>query len=220
LIVEVDAAMSKALDGKPYAFAPTPVGQRSLRNLLVSFQARTGDAAVVAHLQRATSMTDTQAALGLLANTTGKARDDAFAAFYARWKGEALMIDKWFALQAMTTRKSALDDIATLAKHEAFSLENPNRARSIIVSLGMSNPLHFHDASGRGYTFLADQVRTLDAFNPQIAARLMTPLTRWKRQNPARQALMQAELRKILARDGVSKDVFEITTKALADAPV
>ena len=219
LMLEVDASLSQALDGKPYAFAPTPVGQRSLRNLLVSFQARLSDAPVVAHLQRATSMTDTQAALGLLANTTGKARDDAFAAFYARWQGEALMIDKWFALQAMTTRKTALDDIASLAAHEAFSLENPNRARSIIVALGMSNPLHFHDASGRGYTFLADQVRTLDAFNPQIAARLMTPLTRWKRQNPARQALMQTELRRILSRDGVSKDVFEITTKALADAP-
>jgi aminopeptidase N len=218
LLAEVDAHLSSSLDGAPYRFVPDDVGRRSLRNLMVAYRARLqdGEQHVVAHLRRAGSMTDTQAALALLANTSGSARDEAFASFYARWKGEALMIDKWFALQAMSTRKSTLDDVMKLVQHEAFTLENPNRARSVIVSLGMSNPLHFHDESGRGYTFLAEQVMKLDAFNPQIAARLMTPLTRWKRQNEARQVIMKRELQRILDRAGCSKDVFEIATKSLA----
>jgi aminopeptidase N len=218
LLAEVDAALSKTLDGGPYRFVPDDVGRRSLRNLVVAYRARLddGESHVVAHLRRAGSMTDTQAALALLAHTSGPTRDEAFASFYARWKGEALMIDKWFALQAMSTRASALDDVMALVKHEAFTLENPNRARSVIVSFGLNNPLHFHDASGRGYVFLAEQVMKLDAFNPQIAARLMMPLTRWKRQNEARQGVMKRELQRILDRPGCSKDVFEIATKSLA----
>ncbi|MBL8936987.1 MAG: aminopeptidase N C-terminal domain-containing protein, partial [Archangium sp.] len=140
----------------------------------------------------------------------------AFANFYAKWKGEALMVDKWFALQAMSTRPTTLDDVVALTKHEAFTLENPNRARSIIAAFAMSNPLRFHEASGRGYTFLGDLVRTIDTFNPQIAARMMTPLTRWRRQDPARQTLMKQQLQRILDREGCSKDVYEIATKSLA----
>jgi aminopeptidase N len=161
-------------------------------------------------------MTDTQAALSLLSATTSPARDEAFKTFYAQWKGEALMVDKWFALQATSTRPQTLDDVTALMKHEAFTLENPNRARSLIAALGMSNPLRFHEASGRGYAFLGEQVRTLDVFNPQIAARMLTPLTRWKRQDPPRQALMKQELQRILDREGCSKDVYEIVTKSLA----
>jgi aminopeptidase N len=218
LIAEVDAHLSQHLDHAPYRFVPEDIGRRSLRNLMVSFQGRLpdGEARLLGHLRRASSMTDTQAALGLLAHTSGTARDEAFAAFFAHWKNEALMIDKWFALQAMSMREAALDDVVRLAAHEAFTLENPNRARSVLVSLGMSNPLRFHDASGRGYRFLAEQVMKLDAFNPQIAARLTTPLTRWGRQDAARQVVMKAELQRLLDRPGCSKDVFEIASKALA----
>jgi aminopeptidase N len=218
LVAEVDAALSKTLDGAPYRFEPGDVGRRSLRNLMVAWRARLpdGEAHVQRHLARASCMTDTQAALALLSNTTGAAREQAFADFYARWKGEALMVDKWFALQATSTRPQALDDVFALVKHEAFTLENPNRARSVIAALGMSNPLRFHEASGRGYVFLADTVRTLDAFNPQIAARMLTPLTRWRRQDEARQGLMKRELQRVLDREGCSKDVYEIASKALA----
>jgi aminopeptidase N len=171
---------------------------------------------VLAHLARAGSMTDTQAALALLSHTSGPARDEAFTAFYAKWKGEALMVDKWFALQATSVRPQALDDVVALTKHEAFTLENPNRVRSVLAAFGMSNPLRFHDASGRGYAFLSQFVRTIDAFNPQIAARMLTPLTRWRRQDPPRQVLMRQELQRVLDREGCSKDVFEIASKALA----
>ncbi len=218
LITSVDAHLSKSLDGVAYRFAPDDVGRRSLRNVMVAWRARLadGEAQVLAHLRRAGSMTDTQAAYSLLSATTSAARDEAFKSFYAQWKGEALMVDKWFALQATSTRPQALDDVMTLMKHEAFTLENPNRARSLIAALGMSNPLRFHEASGRGYAFLGEQVRALDVFNPQIAARMLTPLTRWKRQDPPRQALMKQELQRILDREGCSKDVYEIATKSLA----
>ncbi|MCA2978899.1 MAG: aminopeptidase N [Myxococcaceae bacterium] len=218
LVGEVDALLSRSLDGAAYRFTPEDVGRRSLRNLLVAWRARLpgGEAHAQAHLERASCMTDTQAALALLSNTTGPARDRAFADFYARWKGEALMVDKWFALQATSTRPQALDDVLALVKHEAFTLENPNRARSVIAALGMSNPLRFHEASGRGYVFLADVVRTLDGFNPQIAARMLTPLTRWRRQDAPRQALMKRELQRVLDREGCSKDVYEIASKSLA----
>ncbi len=218
LMNELDAVLSKSLDGAPYRFTPEDVGRRSLRNALVAYRSRlpNGEPLLLHHLARASSMTDTQAALGLLANTAGAARDRAFADFYAKWKGEALMVDKWFALQSASCRPQALEDIFALVKHEAFTLENPNRVRSVIATLGMANPLRFHEASGRAYTFLADQIRTIDAFNPQIAARMMTPLTRWKRQDPPRQALMKKELQRILDREGCSKDVYEIATKSLA----
>jgi aminopeptidase N len=216
----IDAELSDAIDAKPYRFEPTDVGRRSLRNVCVAYLARlpSGATDVAAHLTRAQSMTDTQHALALLAATSGPARDDAFAAFYARWHGEALMIDKWFALQAGSACTTAIDDVSALVKHPAFSLENPNRARSVVAAFGM-NHLRFHDASGRGYVFLADQVRALDAFNPQVAARMVTPLLRWKRQDAPRQALMQRELRRVLGREGCSKDMYEQVTKALADAP-
>ncbi|MBE2250661.1 MAG: aminopeptidase N [Myxococcus sp.] len=218
LVSQVDAHLSRSLDGAPYRFTPDDVGRRSLRNVLVAWRARLadGEAHVLAHHRRAGSMTDTQAALSLLSSTTSPARDEAFKAFYAQWKDEALMVDKWFALQATSTRPQALDDVMALMKHEAFTLENPNRARSLIAALGMSNPLRFHEASGRGYAFLGEQVRALDAFNPQIAARMLTPLTRWKRQDAPRQALMKRELQRILDREGCSKDVYEIVTKSLA----
>jgi aminopeptidase N len=214
---EVDARLSTELDGKPYVFAPGPVGQRSLRNVIVGYRARLNDRVVVEHLQRAACMNDTQAALALLVNTRAPERDAALSSFLSTWKDEALMIDKWFALQATATRKGALDDVLALVEHAAFSRENPNRARSVIGTLGMGNPLLFHEASGRGYAFLAEQVRTIDAFNSQIAARFLVPLTRWRRQDPARQALMKAQLQHVLARPGCSPDVYEIATKALAD---
>jgi aminopeptidase N len=213
----VDARLSTELDGKPYVFAPGPVGQRSLRNVIVGYRARLNDRVVVEHLHRAACMNDTQAALALLVNTRAPERDVALSSFFSTWKDEALMIDKWFALQATATREGALDDVLALVDHAAFSRENPNRARSVIGTLGMGNPLLFHDASGRGYAFLAEQVRTIDAFNSQIAARFLVPLTRWRRQDPARQALMKAQLQHVLARPGCSPDVYEIATKALAD---
>ena len=215
---KVDAATTASLGDGPYAFTPRAVGLRSLRNLVVGLLARIDVEIVSRHLARARDMTDTQSGLALLALGSGQERDAAFAAFYQRWKHEALVIDKWFALQAQSTRAGALNDVEALLRHPDFSMENPNRVRSVVGAFSSGNPLHFHDASGRGYLMLGERVRTLDAFNPQIAARMLTPLTRWKRQNGPRQQLMRAELHRVLGRDGVSNDVAEIATKALGAA--
>ena len=215
-LTKVEAQTTAALGAGDYEFTPKAVGLRSLRNLVVALLSRIDAGIAEKHLKRAKDMTDTQMALALLAQTEGKAHDDAFAAFFDKWHSEALVIDKWFALQAQSTRKSALDDVTKLLAHKDFSMENPNRVRAVVGAFGSGNPVHFHDASGRGYALLGERVRILDGFNPQIAARMLTPLTRWKRQNPARQALMKKELEAVLARDGVSRDVREIATKALA----
>ena len=212
---EVEKALTSQLAG-PYEFAPAPVGRRSLRNLCVAWQSRVDGDIPLTHLQRATNMTDTQVALALLSDQSGSARDDAFAAFRSQWSHEALMMDKWFALQAQSVRAGVLDDVENLVKDEAFSLKNPNRARALITGFAMGNPLHFHDSSGRGFRFLADHVIALDAFNPQIAARFLTPLTRWRKQDEARQILMKNEIERVLKRDDCSRDVYEIASKALA----
>jgi aminopeptidase N len=216
LLADVDAALSRELDGRGYVFEPRAVGMRSLRNLVVAWRSRLDEEHAYAHLARAGCMTDTQTALALVAQSRGPRREAAFAEFYGRWRHEPLMIDKWFLLQAQSTRDGAVDDVMGLLSHEAFSLKNPNRARSLVSAFAMGNPLHFHDASGRGFAFLAEQVMTLDAFNPQIAARFLAPLTRWRRQDVPRQERMKDELRRVLERPGCSRDVFEIASKALA----
>ena len=214
-LAQVDLFLSDHLQG-PYEFAPGPVGNRSLRNLCVSWQSRVDPNIPQAHLQRATNMTDTQMALALLSEQSGTARDEAFSSFRNQWSQEALMMDKWFTLQAQSVRANVMDDVDALAKDEAFSLKNPNRARALVMGFAMGNPLHFHDASGRGFRFLADHVIALDAFNPQIAARFLTPLTRWRKQDEARQTMMKSEIDRVLNRKECSPDVYEIASKALA----
>ncbi len=215
---EVDSQLSATLDSKAYQFEPDDVGRRSLRNLMVAWRARLGGAEAMlgAHLTRATCMTDVQSALGLMVNFGGPARDGAFDSFYAKWKNEALMVDKWFALQAMAAAPEALEQVRALLRHEAFTVSNPNRARSLIAVFCMSNPLRFHAADGGGYDFLAQQICAIDTFNPQLASSLLRPLTRWSRQDAPRQALMKAQLRRIAERPGCSPDVAEIASKALA----
>ena len=103
--------------------------------------------------------------------------------------------------------------------HEAFNLRNPNKVRALIGAFSQANPLHFHAADGSGYTFLADQIVLLNRFNPQIAARLITAFTRWRKYDPLRQAHMQAQLERILAVAELSPDVYEIAVKSLGRNP-
>jgi aminopeptidase N len=210
----VEQQLTSLLSGQAYVFAPQPVAQRSLRNVAMAYLSRTDVTAAHRHLQRATCLTDVQAALALLAHSDDAQRQPELDAFYARWSSEALMVDKWFAMQSQSTRSAAFDDVKRLLAHPAFTLENPNRARSVVSAFAMGNPLHFHHASGRGYQLLADQIVALDAFNPQIAARLLLPLTQWRRQDPSRQAMMKVQLERVLSRPA-STDVAEIATKAL-----
>jgi aminopeptidase N len=160
-------------------------------------------------------MTDRQGALGVLANGDAPEREAALAAFYARYKDNALVLDKWFTTQALSTRADTPAAVEALAKHPDFTLANPNRLRALVGAFSV-NQRAFHDASGRGYTFLADMILAADKLNPQTAAKLVPPLGRWRRFGEDRAKLMRAALERIVATPGLSKDVYEQASKSLA----
>jgi aminopeptidase N len=146
----------------------------------------------------------------------GEAFDAALAAFYARWKDEPLVIDKWFAIQARSPAEDVLGRVLGLTAHPAFDPKNPNRLRALVQSFASGNPFRFHDPSGAGYRFLADQILAVDGFNPMTAARLIEPLGAWRRYAPALGELMRAQLQRIADTPGLSKNVFEMASRARA----
>ncbi|WP_040613336.1 aminopeptidase N [Teichococcus cervicalis] len=203
----------------PYRIDGAAIGRRALRNAALHYLAA-GDAAegerrARAQFDAAGNMTDQLAALRVLAHGSGPARQEALARFHARWKAEPLVLDKWFAIQAMAERDTVLAEVQALADHPDFDLRNPNRVRALVGAFAMGNPSAFHHASGEGYRFLASVVLALDAVNTQMAARIVSPLTDWKRQDAARGAMMRAELERILARPGLSKGTYEKVSKGL-----
>ena len=194
-------------------------GARRLRTVALGLLAA-GDPAQGAELAKAQfdsadNMTDRQGALTVLASLEAEQRDQALRAFYERFEDDPLVIDKWFAVQASAQRADALAQVEALAKHPQFNPSNPNRLRSLAGAFGM-NQWVFHDSSGRGYRFLADLILAADRLNPQVAARLLPPLGRWRRFEEQRAALMRAELERIAAAEGLSKDVYEQASKSLA----
>ena len=211
------------IDGE-YRPTPQDAGQRALKNLALAYLAECDDpqsAAVAAQAQydRANNMTDRFAALSVLVRLGGDAARTALDHFYRMFEKEALVIDKWFALQAMQSSRPdapTIEVVKGLFDHQAFTLRNPNRARSLIFSFCAANLSEFHRADGSGYAFWADQVIALDILNPQVAARLARTLERWRKFTPALQGKMRAALEKVSAQVR-SKDVREIVEKALAE---
>jgi aminopeptidase N len=161
-------------------------------------------------------MTEVQGALAALCETAAAEREAVLADFYAKWKDEPLVVDKWFQVQAAAPRADALETVARLLGHPAFSLRNPNKVRALIGAFASGNQVGFHRGDGAGYAFLADRVLELDPLNPQVAARLLGPMARWRRFDATRQAAMRAQLERIVGRPGLSKDVYEIASKSLA----
>ena len=194
-------------------------GARRLRTvalgLLAAGAPAQGAELAKAQFDSADNMTDRQGALTVLASLEAEQRDQALRAFYERFEDDPLVIDKWFAVQASAQRADALAQVEALAKHPQFNPSNPNRLRSLAGAFGM-NQWVFHDSSGRGYRFLADLILAADRLNPQVAARLLPPLGRWRRFEEQRAALMRAELERIAAAEGLSKDVYEQASKSLA----
>jgi aminopeptidase N len=207
-----------ATSANRYVYTPAAKGARRLRTVALGYLMAAGadDAPALARRQfeDADNMTDRQGALGVLANSDAAEREGALAAFYERYRGDPLVLDKWFMVQALSTRDDALDEAERLAKHPDFTLANPNRVRSLVGAFA-SNQRAFHHPGGRGYRFLADTILALDKLNPQTAARLVPPLGRWRRFDEGRQALMRAELERLAAAPGLSKDVLEQATKSL-----
>ena len=202
-----------------YEYNPAAKGARRLKTIALGYITVAGaaDAAAIAKRQydESDNMTDRQGALGVLVNGYSAERDAALDAFYERYRGNALVLDKWFTTQALSTRDDVLDQVEALAKHPDFTLANPNRLRALVAAFSV-NQRAFNDASGRGYRFLADMILAEDKLNPQTAAKLVPPLGRWRRFDEGRATLMRAELERIVATQGLSKDVFEQASKSLA----
>jgi aminopeptidase N len=158
------------------------------------------------------------AALAVLTEIDSPERIAALDAFYRRWENDPLVIDKWFGLQARSSLPGTIAAVRELTRHPAFTRANPNRLRALVGTFSQANQLHFHEASGAGYAFLADEVLTLDPDNPQVAARMVQALGNWRRFDPARQALMKAQLQRIHDAKGLSTNTFEMVSKSLADA--
>ena len=200
------------------------IAARTMRNLALAALVRTGEKDWLdrcrQQFEQANNMTDQFAALQILVH--GRAGEDiyqaALAEFHEQWSEEPLVVDQWFSLQATRPQPGALTCVRELLRHPDFEIRNPNKVRAVIGAFCGQNHVNFHDATGAGYEFLGEQAMQLDAVNPQIAARLITPLTRWRKFDAGRQRMMQAQLRRIGDRDGVSRDTSEIVTKALEQA--
>ena len=204
----------------PYRFDSQDVARRSLKNLSLSYLMTLDDPASRAlcmqQFESADNMTDSIAALYALANSDCAERAPAIAAFYEKWRHDSLVLDKWFGLQATSQLPATLAEVEALIQHPAFEIRNPNKVYSLIGAFCRGNPYRFHDASGQGYTFLADKVLQIDAFNPSVAARMLGALSRWRKFDDQRQALMKAQLERIVAHPGLSKDAYEVASKSLA----
>ena len=205
-----------------YSSDSSDMARRALKNLSLGYLVRTGKKEWIetcfSQFNRADNMTDQLAALRCLVIQSGasgleEARS-ALDSFYEQWKHEPLVVDQWLITQALCPSDDALDRIKDLRKHQAFEIKNPNKVRSLIGTFCSQNHVQFHELGGQGYEFLGDCIIELDQINPQIAARLTTPLTRWRKYDYVRQALIQAQLKRIKEVPQLSKDVFEVVEKS------
>ncbi|MEX2515611.1 MAG: aminopeptidase N C-terminal domain-containing protein, partial [Gammaproteobacteria bacterium] len=204
-----------------YEFTSMAAGQRRLHGLALTYlaDADAGQLAEICKTQfaRADNMTDSLAALTAINNVPGAARDELFAAFEQRWHDNPLVLDKWFRLQAIARRPNALEEVAALMQHPAFTLHNPNRVRALLGAFTVDNMAGLHRADGAGYAFIADRVLELDRLNGQVAARLASCLTRWRRYAEQHAEMMHAELERILAAGNLSTNLYEVVSKSLAE---
>ncbi|MDQ6991307.1 MAG: aminopeptidase N [Mariprofundaceae bacterium] len=191
---------------------------RKLKHICLSYLLATGDSVEIkrafSQFKQADNMTDQYSALSLLADCDCPEREQALAAFEKQWRDETNVMDKWFGVQASSSLPDTLIQVKRLMTHSAFDLRNPNKVRALIGTFAMRNPVIFHAIDGSGYRFLAEQVLALDAFNPQVASRMVRALVNWQRLEPVRSGLMRAELQHI-ADTNVSPDIREIVSKSL-----
>ena len=211
------------LSAAPYQYEADAIATRSLKNAALNYLMTLEDpcwiAAAKAQYDTANNMTDAMAGLSSFVNNpsplTAELTTGLLERFYAKWKDEALVVEQWLSLQSAAQGAGNLSRVKALITHEAFDIRNPNKVYSVIGTFCNGNAVGFHAANGEGYRFLADYVILLNHSNPQIASRLLTPLTRWRKYDTNRQYLMRAELGRIMEDKSLSKDVFEIVSKSL-----
>ncbi len=205
----------------PYRPVPGDIGRRALKNLALGYLMAAGSREAVdlclAQYHERHNMTDVMAALSLLVTSDAPERDQVLSDFEQRWRDDPLVLDKWFTVQARSPRADTLIRVEHLMKHPAFSIKNPNKVRALIGAFTAGNPVRFHARNGSGYQFLIDRVLELDPLNPQVASRMLRQMSRWRRYDPARQALMQQQLQRVLAAPKVSKDIYEIAARSLEE---
>ncbi|HET7153955.1 MAG TPA: aminopeptidase N C-terminal domain-containing protein, partial [Hyphomicrobiaceae bacterium] len=196
-------------------------GRRALRNtcldLLVAAREPGAIALAMQQYGQADNMTDRMAALSALSLCDVPERQQALDDFYQRYKDNALVVDKWLALQASIPEGGTLARVKALTAHPAFSMANPNRVRALFGSFAMANPTQLNRADGAGFQLMADTVLALDPKNPQVASRLLTALKSWRVLEPGRRAHAEAALRKVAAHPSLSRDVNDIVARALAE---
>jgi aminopeptidase N len=209
---------ARLTDSGAYQIDGGSIGRRALRNMCLAYLATGPEGAHLAKAQfdAGRNMTDVLAALAVLGSIDCPERTAALAAFHAAWHDDALVLDKWFAIQATSKLPDTLQAVRTLARHPDYDLRNPNRVRALVGSFAGGNPVRFHDASGGGYRFLADTIIALDPMNGQVAARMVSPLGQWRRVDAARQALMRVELQRILDVPNLTSNTYEMASKSLA----
>jgi aminopeptidase N len=197
-------------------------GRRALRNAALALLAARGRpedlARTAAHYWKARNNTDETAGLALLSDLKTPERTRALDHFFERWKGDHIVIDKWFSFQAISSLPTTLRTVEALTRHPLFSLQNPNKVRALIGAFATANPLHFNRDDGKGYELVATHVLALDAFNPQIAARMASAFRSWRTLESGRRRLARKALQRMAKHKGLSRDVFEIVSRTLEEA--
>lgn len=204
-----------------YVASAEHFARRSLQNIALSYLMLSAKPqvleATLEQFEQCDNMTERLTALAVLVNSPFEAeRAKALESFAEHFKDNPLVMDQWFSVQAASTLPGGLARVKALMQHPAFTLKNPNKVRAVVGAFAGQNLVNFHAADGSGYRFLADLVIELNALNPQIASRQLAPLTRWRKYDAARQALMKGELERILAVGELSSDVYEVVSKSLA----
>ncbi|KAL8498468.1 hypothetical protein ACS0TY_021701 [Phlomoides rotata] len=204
---------------EPYEFNHSNMARRALKNNALEYLGPLEDSELTElalhEYKTATNLTDQFAALVALDQKPGKIRDEVLADFYKKWEHNYLVVTKWFALQAMSNVPGNVENVRKLLDHPAFDIRNPNKVYSLIGGF-RGSPVNFHAKDGSGYKFWGEIVVQLDKLNPQMASRMVSAFSRWKRYDETRQNLAKAQLEMILSANGLSENVYEIASKSLA----
>lgn len=203
-----------------YLPEPTQMAQRGLKNAALNYLLKSTNsdykALAVKQFENNDNMTDSMAALASLVNSAHKLEaESALTAFYKKWQAEPLVVNQWLAVQAGSAEYGSIENIRQLLSHEAFDIKNPNKVRSVIGTFAGQSLVNFHAKDGSGYQLLADNIILLNTLNPQIASRLVAPLSKWRRYVDHQGQQMKAQLQRIMAQESLSKDVYEVVSKSL-----
>ncbi len=205
---------------EPYRFTTADAAKRSLKNMALSFLGNLEIEEIDQMVQKqyfdADNMSDRLAAMNICSNSKDPKRDEIMEDFYQRYKHDDGVINKWLFSCACADRPDAVSVVRKLMEHPAFNIKNPNKLRSLMGGFAYNQP-EFHKADGSGYALAAEMAVKVDDFNPQMACHMVRPMMRWKRFDEKRQEMMKAALQKVLNKEGLSKNVYELVSKSLAD---